>query len=141
MKKHAVLITVLFALIVTLVSVSVVFWEFFKQNKQHYISHIFAKHAIITQIYRQHQQKQNPQIMLEANLAVYEFVLEKDRKVIEDSQTRQIHFMNSKLDSLLDTYASPDNKDHGIMTVEEYKRRKKSFKFKRFRNIKSQIIY
>ncbi|OHE07800.1 MAG: two-component sensor histidine kinase, partial [Sulfurimonas sp. RIFCSPLOWO2_12_FULL_34_6] len=46
-------------------------------------SHIFAKHAIITQIYRQHQQKQNPQIMLEANLAVYNFVLEKDQKVID----------------------------------------------------------
>lgn len=83
MKKHAVLITVLFALVVTLLSVSIVFWEFFKQNKQHYINHIFAKHAIITQIYRQHQQKQNPQIMLEANLAVYNFVLEKDKKVVE----------------------------------------------------------
>lgn len=83
MKKHAVLITVLFALVVTLLSVSVVFWEFFKQNKQHYINHIFTKHAIITQIYRQHQQKQNPQIMLEANLAIYNFVLEKDKKIIE----------------------------------------------------------
>ncbi|MBW6489400.1 ArsS family sensor histidine kinase [Sulfurimonas sp.] len=82
MRQHAVLITVLFALIVTIVSVSVVFWEFFQLNKQHYISHIFTKHATITQIYRQHQQKLDSQIMLEANLAVYNFVLEKDERDI-----------------------------------------------------------
>ncbi len=84
MRQHAVLITVLFALTVTLVSVSVVFWKFFQLNKQHYIDHIFAKHATITQILRQHEQEVTSQIMLEANLAVYEFVLEKDRKVIEN---------------------------------------------------------
>lgn len=83
MRKHAVLITVLFALTVTLVSVSVVFWKFFQLNKQNYINNIFTKHAIITQIYQQHQQKVDSQIMLEANLAVYNFVLEKDEKDIE----------------------------------------------------------
>ncbi|MFA5234672.1 MAG: ArsS family sensor histidine kinase [Sulfurimonas sp.] len=79
MRQHAVLITVLFALVVTVVSVSVVFWEFFQLNKQHYINHIFTKHATITQIYQQHQQNLDSQIMLEANLAVYNFVLEKDK--------------------------------------------------------------
>jgi len=83
MRKHAVLITVLFALIVTIISVSMVFWEFFKLNKQRYINQIFSKHATITQIYRQHEQKLSSQIMLEANLAVYSFVLEKDDKAIE----------------------------------------------------------
>lgn len=83
MRKHAVLITVLFALTVTLVSVSVVFWKFFQLNKQNYINSIFTKHAIITQIYQQHQQKTDSQIMLEANLAVYNFVLEKDEKDVE----------------------------------------------------------
>lgn len=83
MRQHAVLITVLFALVVTTVSVSVVFWEFFQLDKQHYINHIFTKHATITQIYRQHQQKLDSQIMLEANLAVYNFVLEKDERDIE----------------------------------------------------------
>ena len=78
MRKNAVLITVLFALTVTLVSVSAVFWEFYKLNKQRYISHIFAKHLTITQIYRQHKEDLTSQIMLEANLAVYKFVLEKD---------------------------------------------------------------
>lgn len=79
MKKHAVLLTVLFALIVTLASVSAVFWEFFKLNKQRYINHIFTKHLTITQIYRQHNRDElSSQIMLEANLAVYKFILEKD---------------------------------------------------------------
>jgi len=82
-RQHAVLITVLFALAVTIISVSVVFWEFFLLNKQHYIDHIFTKHATITQIFRQHQQKQHSQIMLEANLAVYNFVLEKDKEAIK----------------------------------------------------------
>ncbi|MDK9693814.1 MAG: ArsS family sensor histidine kinase [Sulfurimonas sp.] len=79
MRKHAVLITVLFALAVTLVSVSAVFWKFFQLNKQNYINNIFTKHAIITQIYQQYQQKEDSEIMLEANLAVYNFVLIKQK--------------------------------------------------------------
>ena len=78
MKKHAVLITTLFALIVSVVAVSAVFWEFYKLNKQQYINHIFSKYSVITQIYREHQQRKNPQIMLEANLAVYKLRMEKD---------------------------------------------------------------
>ncbi len=78
MKKHAVLITVLFTLIVTIVSVSAVFWEFYKLNKYQYTEHIFSKHETITQIYREHLQKKTSQIMLEANLAVYKFVIQKD---------------------------------------------------------------
>lgn len=71
MSKHAVLLTVLFALIVSLISVSAVFWEFFKLNKQQYIDHIFTKHAIITQIYTQHLQEKSSKVMLDVNLAVY----------------------------------------------------------------------
>jgi len=77
MKKNAVLITVLFALVVALMSVSVVFWEFYKLNKQQYINHIFTKYSIITQIYRANQQTHNSQIMLEANLAIYKLRIEK----------------------------------------------------------------
>ena len=79
MKKHAVLITVLFALIVTLSSVSAIFWEFYKLNKQQYIDHIFTKYSVITQIYRDHQQKKNSEIMLEANLAVYQLQVIKEK--------------------------------------------------------------
>jgi len=79
MKKHAVLITTLFALVVSVVAVSAVFWEFYKLNKQQYIDHIFSKYSVITQIYREHQQRKNPQIMLEANLAVYKLRIEKEQ--------------------------------------------------------------
>ncbi|MCD6172662.1 MAG: HAMP domain-containing histidine kinase [Sulfurimonas sp.] len=78
MRKHAVLLTVLFALIVTLVIISAVFWEFYKLNKQQYINHIFTKYSVITQIYREHMQKENVNILFEANLAVYNFKIEKD---------------------------------------------------------------
>lgn len=84
MKKHAVLITVLFALSVTVISVSVVFWEFFKLNKQKYINHIFTKHTTITQVYQQHEQEHSPDIMLEANLAIYNVVLEKNEAKIKN---------------------------------------------------------
>jgi two-component system OmpR family sensor kinase len=77
LKKHAVLITVLFALSVSLVSVSAVFWEFYKLNKEQYINHIFTKYSVITQIYRDHKQKNNSEIMLDANLAVYKMQIVK----------------------------------------------------------------
>ena len=84
MKKNAVLFTVLFALFVALVSVSFVFWEFYKLNKQQYINHIFTKYSIITQIYRANQQMHGSQIMLEANLAVYKLRIEKDKKSLKN---------------------------------------------------------
>jgi len=80
LKKHAVLITVLFALIVSLLSVSAIFWEFYKLNKQQYINHIFTKYSVITQIYREHQQRRNSDIMLDANFAVYKMQILKDKQ-------------------------------------------------------------
>jgi len=78
LKKHAVLITVLFALTVSLLSVSWTFFEFYKLNKKQYIDHIFTKYSVITQIYRDHQQRQNSEIMLDANLAVYKMQIVKE---------------------------------------------------------------
>lgn len=80
-KRHAVLLTVLFALIVSLTSLSAIFWEFYKLNKEQYINHIFTKYSVITQIYREHQQRQSSEIMLEANLAVYKLEVTKDEKL------------------------------------------------------------
>ena len=74
MKNNAVLITILFALSVTLVSVTSVFWEFYKLNKRQYINHIFTKYSVITQIYRVHSLNHSSNIMLEANLAVYKLI-------------------------------------------------------------------
>jgi len=84
MKKHAVLITVLFALCVSLMSISAIFWEFYKLNRQQYIDHIFTKYSVITQIYREHQQRQNSEIMLDANLAVYKMQIIKNRQEQKD---------------------------------------------------------
>jgi len=80
-KRHAVLLTVLFALLVSLTSLSAIFWEFYKLNKEQYINHIFTKYSVITQVYREHQQRQSPEIMLEANLAVYNLEVTKDEKL------------------------------------------------------------
>ena len=91
MKKHAVLITVLVALAVSLASVSAVFWEFYKLNKEQYINHIFTKYTVITQIYREHQQRQSSEIMLEANLAVY------DLEVIKEKQKHETILHKSKV--------------------------------------------
>ncbi len=59
-------------------SVSTVFWEFYKLNKQQYINNIFTKYSVIIQIYREHKQRKSSEIMLEANFAIYKFKIEKD---------------------------------------------------------------
>ena len=78
MRQHAVLFTVLFALFVSEVSVSIVFWEFYKLNKKQYIEHMFTRYALITQIYREYEQNPSSVATLEANLAVYNMELVKD---------------------------------------------------------------
>jgi two-component system OmpR family sensor kinase len=88
-KRHAVLLTVLFSLVLTLTSVSVIFWEFYKLNQQQYIDHIFTKYSVIIQIYKENQQRQNSDVMLEANLAVYKLFLIKEeeeaKKILRDA--------------------------------------------------------
>ena len=63
---------------VSQVSVSAIFWEFYKLNKKQYIDNIFTKYSVITQIYKEHQQRQSSEIMLEANLAVYNLLVTKN---------------------------------------------------------------
>ena len=77
--RNSVLITVIFALLVTLVSVSTVFWKFYTLNKEQYINRIFTKYSMITQLYREHQQRKTSNVMFEANLAVYKLHTEKDK--------------------------------------------------------------
>ena len=71
MGRHAVLLTVLFALTVTLFSVSYIFLEFYKLNREQYINNTFLKYTVISRIYREHMQKRTSTTMLEANLALY----------------------------------------------------------------------
>lgn len=74
-RRHAVLLTILFALFVTLGSVSFTFWKFYHLNRTQYINNIFTKYSVITQIFRDHFQKQTSLTILEANLAVYDLDL------------------------------------------------------------------
>ena len=71
MGRHAVLLTVLFAFAVTLFSVSYIFLEFYKLNREQYINNTFLKYTVISRIYREHMQKSTSTTMLEANLALY----------------------------------------------------------------------
>lgn len=71
MGRHAVLLTVLFAFAVTLFSVSYIFLEFYKLNREQYINNTFLKYTVISRIYREHMQARTSATMLEANLALY----------------------------------------------------------------------
>ncbi|MEJ2499922.1 MAG: ArsS family sensor histidine kinase [Campylobacterales bacterium] len=71
MRRNAVLLTILFAFAVTLISVTFIFWEFYKNNRRQYIDNIFNKYTVIAQIYREHMMKHTSDAILEANLAVY----------------------------------------------------------------------
>jgi len=71
MGRHAVLLTVLFAFVVTIFSVSYIFLEFYKLNREQYINNTFLKYTVISRIYREHMQKHTSSTMLEANLALY----------------------------------------------------------------------
>ncbi len=83
MTKHGVFLTVLFALVVSFLSVSVVFFKFFQLNKQQYIDHIFTKHAIIIQLYTEHLQDKSSKVMLDVNLAMYKLHLEHQKTIKE----------------------------------------------------------
>ena len=84
MRRHAVLLTVLFALFVTLVSVSYVFWQFYQLNYTRYINNIFAKHFVITQLFHEYQQNESSTALFEANLAIYNFT------AVSESKSKQI---------------------------------------------------
>jgi two-component system OmpR family sensor kinase len=78
MRKHGVLLTVLFAFSVSILTISTIFWEFYQLNKKQYIDNIFTKYSVITQIYREHKQRESSEIMLEANFAIYNFKMIKE---------------------------------------------------------------
>ncbi|MFA6630552.1 MAG: ArsS family sensor histidine kinase [Sulfuricurvum sp.] len=71
-KNNAVLATVVFALLVTVSSVSYTFYQLYQTNRAKHIDNIFSKHALISQIYHTYLLKQLSQPMFEANLALYD---------------------------------------------------------------------
>lgn len=83
-RHHAVLMTILFAFVVTLGSVSYTFWKFYHLNQTQYINNIFTKYSVITQIFRAHFQKQTSLTILEANLALYDLDLISEQEKVDD---------------------------------------------------------
>ena len=91
MGRHAVLLTVLFALIVTLFSVSYIFLEFYKLNREQYINNTFLKYTVISRIYREHMQKRTSLTMLEANLALYDlYTIDKPHQAATISERAKV---------------------------------------------------
>jgi two-component system OmpR family sensor kinase len=90
MSRHAVLVTVLFAFLVSLTSVSYIFLEFYKLNREQYVNNTFLKYTVITRIYREHMQNQTSSTMLEANLALYNLYTIADtvgsQKIIDEGK-------------------------------------------------------
>ncbi len=90
MRRHAVLLTVLFAFSVTLISVSYIFYRYNTLSHTRYINNIFQKHSIITQLYHEYQQNSDSLAMLEANLALYNIVILHDasinQKILQDAK-------------------------------------------------------
>lgn len=71
-KNNAVLATVMFALVVSVASVSFTFYQLYENNRAKHIDSIFAKHALINQVYHSYINKQISQPVFEANLAFYD---------------------------------------------------------------------
>lgn len=89
-KNNAVLATVMFALIVTVSSLSYTFYQLYQTNRAKHIDNIFTKHSLISQIYHTYIVKQISQPMFEANLALYDLeeILDEERyeRIIQDGK-------------------------------------------------------
>ncbi|MDD2356569.1 MAG: ArsS family sensor histidine kinase [Thiovulaceae bacterium] len=96
MRRHAVLLTVLFALFVTLVSVSYVFWQFYQLNYTRYVNNIFAKHSVITQLFHEYQQNQSSTAIFDANLAIYNLSAIPEKKAQQILKTGKILTQESR---------------------------------------------
>lgn len=94
-KNNAVLATVTFALLVTIASISYVFYALYELNRERHYDSIFSKHALISQIYHTYLQQQVSDPMFQANLALYNLdditnqeqyaLITKNGKVLKDS--------------------------------------------------------
>lgn len=71
-RRNAVLLTVLFALAVTVGSVSTTFYQLYQTNRAKHTDNLFSKYSLISQIYNSFLLKQISLPILEANLAVYD---------------------------------------------------------------------
>lgn len=116
-KNNAVLATVMFALVVTVTSVSYTFYQLYETNRAKHIDNIFTKHSLISQIYHTYIIKQISQPMFEANLALYdleeivdekkyEFII-RDGKVLKtDGNSDEMMEMYSLAETPFETHVS-----------------------------------
>lgn len=82
-KNNAVLATVVFAMAVSVSSVSYTFYQLYQTNRAKHIDNIFTKHSLISQIYHTYLIKQVSQPMFEANLALYDLEEINDETLYE----------------------------------------------------------
>ncbi|HFU74387.1 MAG TPA: HAMP domain-containing histidine kinase [Helicobacteraceae bacterium] len=129
MRRHGVLLTVLFALSVTLLSVSYTFWELYKLNKTQYIDSIYTKHTVILQLYREHIQKRTSPAMFEANLAINKFRFVNERAehqaVIRFGEVlKSESYQTSSKQFLIPNqlYINRINREDVVVSMIEYKR-------------------
>jgi two-component system OmpR family sensor kinase len=78
-KKNGVFVTVLFAFIVTVSSVSYTFYQLYQSNRAKHTDNLFNKYSLISQIYHTFLLKQISITILEANLAVYDLYVINDK--------------------------------------------------------------
>jgi two-component system, OmpR family, sensor kinase len=93
-KNNAVLATVVFALAVTVSSVSYTFYQLYLINRTKHSDNIFTKHSLISQIYHTYLIQQISQPMFEANLVLYDLEEIKD-EVFYETIIRQGNILKS----------------------------------------------
>ncbi len=107
MKQQGVLLSVLFALGITLVSVSYIFYQFYVLNKSQYYNQIFQKSSLINQVYIDHIQNRRSSGVLEANLAVYDIDIilniNKAEKVLNNA-----HIIKSQGPNVMKVFTAPN---------------------------------
>lgn len=108
-KNNAVLATVVFAMVVTISSVSYTFYQLYETNRSKHIDNIFTKHSLISQIYHTYIIKQTSQPMFEANLALYDLEEITDETAYE-TIIRQGRVLKSdgNGDEMMEEYALSD---------------------------------
>ncbi len=82
LRKNAVLLTVLFALFVSVGSLSYTFYKMYGINKEKHTENIFKKYTVIMNIFRQHKQTQSSRTILEANLAISQLYNIPDKEMV-----------------------------------------------------------
>jgi len=108
-KNNAVLATVLFALFVTVASVSYTFYQLYQINRTKHIDNIFTKHSLISQIYHTYLLKQISEPMFEANLALYDLEEITGKELYEQIiRHGKILKSDGAPDPIAETYASHD---------------------------------